>query len=131
MKYLYEFAILVTPRDVPKGYSRVENVSVLRGPNFCISTASAHLVSHGSCQISYEVRVIPTLPIQKKGICFTKKFWRCLAPWEYAWEDKRDIMPDVYSRLVHPASLNECYHFFNYIFRRDDTQAMTASTETT
>ena len=72
MKYLYESAILGTPRDVPKGYSRVENVSVLRGPNFCISTASAHLVSHGSCEICYEVRVIPTLPIQKKGICFTK-----------------------------------------------------------
>ena len=40
-------------------------------------------------------------------------------------------MPDCVSRLVHPASLNECYHFLNYIFRRDDTQAMTASTETT
>ena len=69
MKYLYESAILGTPRDVPKGYSRVENVSVLRA----VSTASAHLVvSYGSLQTYYEVCVTPILPIQKKGICFTK-----------------------------------------------------------
>ena len=47
-----------------------------------------------------------------------------------AQEDKRDIMPDCAIEVGPPASLNECYHFLNYIFRRDDTQAMTASTET-
>ena len=48
-----------------------------------------------------------------------------------AQEDKRDIMPDCAIEVGPPASLNECYHFLNYIFRRDDTHAMTASTETT
>ena len=94
MKYLYESAILGTPRDVPKGYSRVENVSVLRGPNFCISTACAPLVTwklpdflRGACD--------PHPANSEKRHMLYKKFWRCLAPWEYAWEDKRDIMPDV------------------------------------
>ena len=49
-----------------------------------LSTASAHLVSCGSRQTSYEICVTPILPIQKKEIrMLYKKFWRCLAPWEY------------------------------------------------
>ena len=69
-----------------------------------VSTTSAHLVSHGSRQTSYEVRVTPSCQFRKKA-CALQKFWRCLAPWEYgkmritkearaAQEDKRDIKLD-------------------------------------
>ena len=66
-----------------------------------VSTASAHFVSHGSRQTSYEVRVTPILPIQKKGICFTKKSGdveygklKITKEARAAREDKRDRMPD-------------------------------------
>ena len=56
----------------------------------------------------------PILPIQKKRHMLYKKFWRCLAPWEYGKmritkearavrEDKRDIMPDCVIK-VGPSS---------------------------
>ena len=71
MKYLYESAILGTPRDVPKGYSRVENVSVLRGPNFykhclcvpCVTWKPPDFL-RGVCD--------PHPANSEKGICFTK-----------------------------------------------------------
>ena len=56
-----------------------------------VSTTSAHLVSHGSCQRG---ACHPHPANSEKRHMLYKKFWRCLAPWEYAWEDKRDIMPD-------------------------------------
>ena len=81
----------------------LRDIAGLKISSYCedptsISTASAHLVSHGNRQTSYEVRVTPILPIQKKGTC-------CLAPWECgkmritkearaALGDKRDIMLD-------------------------------------
>ena len=68
MKYFYESAILgMFLRDI----------AGLKMSPYCddptsVSTASAHLVSYGSRQTSYKVCVTPILPIQKKGIRFTK-----------------------------------------------------------
>ena len=68
MKYLYESAILGTPRDVPKGYSRVTNVSVLRGPNFCKHCLCAPCVPdflRGACA--------PPPPPSPPSSCLRKK----------------------------------------------------------
>ena len=70
-----------------------------------VSTASAHLMSYGSHQTSYEVCVTPISANSENKRMLYKKFWRCLAPWEYgkmritkearaAREDKRDRMLD-------------------------------------
>ena len=81
MKYFYESAILGTPKDIPKGYIAGLKMSLYCVDPTSVRTASAHLMSYRSRQTSYEVRVTPILPIQKKEIrMLYKQFWGCLAP---------------------------------------------------
>ena len=106
-KYSQQWIALGTPGDVPKVYSRAEDVPVLRGSNHCRHCLCSPCIVmkppnflRGSCD--------PHPANSEKRHMLYKKFWRCLSTLGF-WrdeaylrrkesrtqrEDKREIIPD-------------------------------------
>ena len=104
---LFKFLAMAPVRDVPRGYARLVDVPILRGPNHCPKCFCAPCMIQrppdflrGSCD--------PHPANAEKRHLLYKKFWRCLntlGVWrdeEYLYrkeartarDDRRDIIPD-------------------------------------
>ena len=82
-KYLYESAILGTPRDVPKGYSRVEDVAVLHGPNFSKHCLCASCVMRKSPDFLRDACDPHPANSEKRDTYALQKILEMSSTWEY------------------------------------------------
>ena len=115
-------------RDTPRGYSRAEDVPLLRGPHHCKYCLCAPCIIlqppvflRGSCD--------PHPANSEKRHMLYKKFWRCLSTlgvWKdegylqhketrTAREDKRDIMLKC---IVDKLLFLLCQYYHYFIFRK-------------
>lgn len=118
-------------RDTPRGYSRAEDVPLLRGPHHCKYCLCAPCIIlqppvflRGSCD--------PHPANSEKRHMLYKKFWRCLSTlgvWKdegylqhketrTAREDKRDIMPKCIVEVSYKLLFLLCQYYHYFIFRK-------------
>ena len=132
-------------RDTPRGYSRAEDVPLLRGPHHCKYCLCAPCIIlqppvflRGSCD--------PHPANSEKRHMLYKKFWRCLSTlgvWKdegylqhketrTAREDKRDIMPKCIVVVSYKLLFLLCQYYHYFIFRKfeGDIPATMANTGT-